>query len=377
MRKCPICHCNESRELCDLEYALFDDLHLSGAIQLVQCHLCGMAYNRSLLTENDYLHYYRKNDHYLEATSPGTGGFSDLEQLRYQRVFKHIKPHLAYKNPVVLDFGCGKGGLLQWLKRQHNWKLFGVEASQACRQYIKNFHKFPVYSSLSEVKKNADVIILSHVLEHLFYPEKILNELGRICHDKTIVYVEVPMAEDYLNTPVKWQQLYFEHINHFGPGTLHRLLSSCSFDTFYKTQVHFFQDEPASPMSLVFLARKSLEHTNSNLCENKLTITQTKPFQQLLDKVQSNTKPISIWGVSQYTQLLMGTCPSLTARVKYLFDSSSAKIGRTIRNIKIHPPEKLSHLGKDDFLFFPKGRHSVEMSQHLNRIHYEGEIIQY
>ena len=76
-------------------------------------------------------------------------------------------------------------------------------------------------------------------------------------------------------------------------------------------------------------------------------------------------------------QLLLGTYPELMTRLKYLFDSSFAKIGRSIRGIEIDSPEKLSRLGKSDLLLLPKGQYAVEMLQKLKRTSYEGEVIQY
>jgi SAM-dependent methyltransferase len=363
--------------LLDLEYALFDDLDLSGSVMLVQCHECGMAYNRSILTENDYLNYYRQNEHYVQALSPGTGGFSAPERSRYKMILEQIKPYIDNKDPFVVDFGCGKGGMLQWLASQHQWRSCGVEASSACRRFIKKHQGVPVYSSLPEIREKADVIILSHVLEHLFAPKKILDELSKLCNKNAIIYVEVPKAQEYLGIPVQWQQLYFEHINHFGIQSLHRLLESCSFNVLTEIDLHFFPNDPTTPISLVFLARRTLNNNQYDGFENTISVKRTNPFLHLIEKINSNSKQISIWGISQYTQLLLGTYPILKKRIRYLFDSSPAKIGRTIRGIIIDSPDKLSSLSKDDLLLIPKGRFATEMLQELNRVNFEGEITQY
>ncbi len=378
MRKCPVCQDSKSHDLLTLEYALFDDLNLSGSVQVVQCHLCGMVYNRSILTENDYLDYYRKNDYYLKTVSSGSGGFSEDEQLRYRNIAELIEPHIGINNPLVLDFGCGKGGMLQWLGTNHRqWQLCGVEASQPCRQFIETHQEFPVYSSLKEVQEKMDVIILSHVLEHLYFPEKILVEMRKLCHAQTIIYIEVPLNRDYLCSPVNWQQLYFEHINHFGSQSLRRLLSSCAFNVLHEDKMHFLPGNPATPVSLVFLAQKNMINKPVTFIEKKLTMNPTKPCRELMDKVFLYSKPVSIWGMSQYTQLLLGTYPELIPKIKYLFDNSAAKTGRTIRGLEVTSSLKISCLGKKDLLLIPKGQYANEMLQQLNSIHYEGKILQY
>ncbi len=378
MRNCPVCQHYESSDLLDLEYALFDDLNLSGSVKVVQCHQCGMAYNRSVLTESDYLDYYSKNDYYMDTISPGSGGFSESEQSRYQYILELIEPHLGAINPIVIDFGCGKGGMLQWLgTKQRQWQLCGIEANHACRRFIAKYLEFSVYSSLSEVQKKADVIILSHVIEHLFCPNEILAELGQFCHAKTIIYIEAPLSEDYLSTPVDWQQLYFEHINHFGTQSLPRLLNSCAFNVLLQDKIHFLPSDPKSPLSIVFLVTKDVTNRATSFIEKEITLNRTIPCQEVMEKIRLHSKPISIWGVSQYTQLLLGTYPELRTRIKFLFDTSVAKIGRTIRGLKVDSPEKLSCLGKSDLLLLPKGKYTGEMLQLLNRINYEGEIIHY
>lgn len=91
---------------------------------------------------------------------------SDPDSLGHALNFEFFRPYLK-PTDVVLDFGCGNGGLLKHLARR-TARAEGLEINpEAARMARSNGHT--VYSRLEEIPTTTryDVIVTNHVLEHL------------------------------------------------------------------------------------------------------------------------------------------------------------------------------------------------------------------
>jgi len=93
--------------------------------------------------------------------------------------------------------------------------------------------------------------------------------------------------------------------------------------------------------------------------------------QVLLPK---ETGRLALWGISQYAMLLMGSRPEL-AGIGRLFDASPAKIGRTIRGVRIESPKALLSLDADTVLLLPRSYYTDTMLAHLAAIDYKGDYL--
>jgi len=103
---------------------------------------------------------------------------------RYKMIIKHIK-----KNDKVLDFGCGPGTFLTWLKKKKpNTKCTGIDISQRALLYAQHdCRENNFYHNNEIVGGTYDVILMQHVIEHVPNPEHYvkaaienLNKNGRL-----------------------------------------------------------------------------------------------------------------------------------------------------------------------------------------------------
>lgn len=376
MRHCPLCSSSDVCDVLELNYALFDELALPGRMQLSECRQCHFIYNNTPLTETDLARYYSVNEYYSESRSAGSGGYAEKDAARYARIYKQIASHVPAPAPVVLDFGCGKGGMLYWMRDNTEAMGIGVEASSSCRSYLADSLNVPVYGSLAEAAGPVDVVILSHVLEHILHPAALLEKLLKISHPDTIYYVEVPRAEFYLAGSIRWRELYFEHINHFSEATGNNLLTARGLRVIDKGKVFFYHDDENSPECLYFLAKPGRGESVEGLftlCATKQG--STKPAEQTIPGVLDEYDAVSVWGMSQYSQLVLGSYPRLRGRLKCLFDSSSAKIGRKIEGVAIQHPENICLLGKDDILLIPESPYAGEMVRYIRKHDFNGQHV--
>lgn len=111
-----------------------------------------------------------------------------------------ISRFLAGKTHLkILDLGCGQGMLGDTLKKNFRSVVHGVDFSaEAIRMAQKNIDR-AWYMDLETdewpseiINAKYDVLILSEVLEHLFYPEKLLEKIKLITGPETDVIITVP-----------------------------------------------------------------------------------------------------------------------------------------------------------------------------------------
>ena len=134
----------------------------------------------------------------------------------------------------VLEIGAGEGAILQNLSnRKFSKELYALEISSSGVQNIKDRNIFGMNDVLTFdgyntnfKDKSFDLVILSHVVEHVEHPRLLLYEANRI---SKYVFVEVPLED---NHSIKKNFLFNKvgHLNYYNPTTIRFLLQSSGFD---------------------------------------------------------------------------------------------------------------------------------------------------
>jgi SAM-dependent methyltransferase len=125
--------------------------------------------------KNFYKYYYKHNDY-----------ISFEDQIIANSFFLYLGN--CKKNIKVLEVGFGKGLLAKKIIKNLNARYFGYETSASAKKEAKNIVGFRVIENLNAAHNDFDLIILSHVIEHIKYDLKILKILykklsvgGRLC----------------------------------------------------------------------------------------------------------------------------------------------------------------------------------------------------
>lgn len=131
----------------------------------------------------------------------------------------------------ILEIGAGEGAILQRLAELNfGNELYALEISPSGVEAIQQ----KKISSLVGCKlfdgydipyqaKQFDLVILSHVLEHVEHPRKLLYEAARVAK---YVFLEVPL-EDTLRLPQDFIFNEVGHINFYSPKTIRNLTQTC------------------------------------------------------------------------------------------------------------------------------------------------------
>ncbi|MCS7005438.1 MAG: class I SAM-dependent methyltransferase [Cytophagales bacterium] len=156
--------------------------------------------------------------------------------------FRHYTQLFLLKNIdasySVLDLGC-KAGEITYLLASKAKEVVGIDYDKDAIQlaqslYKKENLKFYAVEGYEFLKNNTisfDVLVLSHVLEHLDEPEEFLNRFKGFFK---YIYIEVPDFEkNYLNLYRKKMNLSLlytdeDHVSEFDREELRSLLKKCN-----------------------------------------------------------------------------------------------------------------------------------------------------
>ena len=139
----------------------------------------------------------------------------------------------------LLDFGCGGGHFLANAE-EAGWSAIGFDIGKSAIETCRS-HQIAVTSEFSDLESGGfDVVVLSHVLEHLEEPVNLLRSLQALLAPQGKLIIEVPnvrSARARLSVPALSRWCGFDerhrafpiHLWYFTPSTLARLLQHSGF----------------------------------------------------------------------------------------------------------------------------------------------------
>jgi SAM-dependent methyltransferase len=129
-------------------------------------------------------------------------------------------------NGTALDVGCGNGVTLSSMSRAlPGWRLNGFEIGDGTLNRLNEIHGFErLYSgTLESIDASFDLVTMIHSLEHFPSPAAALASLAPILGDGRL-FIEVCNIDEN-----PFDILIADHLMHFSPDTLSRLLQRCGF----------------------------------------------------------------------------------------------------------------------------------------------------
>ena len=140
----------------------------------------------------------------------------------------------AIPHRTVLEVGAGEGAILQRLAELgFGERLYALEISASALAAIQG-RRIPTLVEarafdgyrLPYADRQFDLVILSHVLEHVEHPRRLLYELARVAD---YVFIEVPL-EDTLRLPLNYAPNAVGHINLYSAPTVRHLVQTCGLE---------------------------------------------------------------------------------------------------------------------------------------------------
>lgn len=123
---------------------------------------------------------------------------------------------LVPSNSFVLDIGCGRGGLLEYLRDKKNCRVAGVDMSDEAIRILKEKGIEAIKADVEEdeIPGSYDVIILAAVLEHLIDPLSVLSKLrNNLRNTQGCIIIGVP---NFSHIFARIQHLFGKNVTRFG-----------------------------------------------------------------------------------------------------------------------------------------------------------------
>ncbi|MBP2627626.1 MAG: hypothetical protein H6Q68_2337 [Firmicutes bacterium] len=216
---CPICGKETNNTLISLPFSPKGGLPTR--VSLSVCEDCdfGFTYPANQLYYDKY-YRYTKNDLIHQ----------ELEISPIEVQIECLKEFFSRHHSLnVLDFGCGDGDLIRKLSLEYpNNKYSGYDINGQEKIDPNASHNLFFFNQICKIDIKFDLIILSHVVEHIIDLSFIKYISSHFLNSRGILYIEVPDPYRYIEHPKREYLYYIDrlHVNHFSQKSLTILLNS-------------------------------------------------------------------------------------------------------------------------------------------------------
>jgi len=227
---CPCCNKREFEQIAEKDrYGLY--------YPVVICKTCGLVQTNPRMTQESYNEFYNVEYRRLYGGSHDPAKhFHDKQYPRGKAIYRFLEQHNLLPSkaqPFVLDIGCGGGGTIKYFAEK-GWKVKGTDLGAEFIEYGRNTYNLDLeIGTIRDLKltEKPDLIIYSHVMEHVLDPNGEISIIKNLCHENTVVYIEVPGVKNLHVSYARDLLLYLQnaHVYHYSLTTLHNLFSKNGF----------------------------------------------------------------------------------------------------------------------------------------------------
>ncbi|MFH2058554.1 MAG: class I SAM-dependent methyltransferase [Pseudomonadota bacterium] len=143
----------------------------------------------------------------------------------------HLKHHAARRYKNMLDIGCGTGATLHYFNKK-GWQVEGLEFNPYFAQKIRDtlMNENIIESDIESHDfgdKKFDLIVMSHVFEHLARPIEVLKKIKELLVRDGFIFIEIPNSAHELFKHPDYDDI--EHTFFYSYDTLKKILQISGF----------------------------------------------------------------------------------------------------------------------------------------------------
>ncbi len=216
--------------------------------RVLRCTGCRFVYVTPRLADDSLHEVY--GEAYWQSDSPKTHGYANYtadEPLylktfarRLRFVHKHLEPE-SRPDHRVLDVGCAAGYFLRVMQAEGH-DIRGVELSPAIAKIAREHlgkdrvHVGTLDDAISKgfaEPGSFDMVTMWDVIEHVPDPQQLLREVHSVLKPDGVIILETQNVDSKFAKILgkRWQHYkHQEHLYHFNPATIARILTDCGFE---------------------------------------------------------------------------------------------------------------------------------------------------
>ena len=231
--------------------------HASGRKQLLRQQ--GFALHRCLDCFHIYVSPRLRDDLQIQIgseTEPDGDTFLEVQRIYAESICRRLKDEARGRR--LLDIGFG-GGHLMHMARAYGFEVFGIDGSaqlvEAQQPFFGQRLQTAVIGDDALPWGSLDVIVMSHVIEHLGDPGAVLKQVWEALNPEGLLFAAVPDmgSVQFRILGKRWNVINpLAHFQYFNQASLTRLLTDSGFEIVERVEHPAFREAASSPwMKLV------------------------------------------------------------------------------------------------------------------------------
>lgn len=307
------------------------------------CRTCGHLQQWPPVPPNLMAYHYRTFATYEE--------FGTAERLRAAPPSRHAQRFLSLVADLGLapgrayEVGCASGAMLHQF-RSRGWQVQGCDPSPSAVSQAQTIFNIDVDLGDEECtiasQENLDLILVCHVLEHLYDPRAALARFHTALAPNGHLVLEVPCAVAPELLPPGW--FTFEHLHYYQPAILENLLREAGFEPVESRIEMNVQHYPV----IAIAARKTprtmdpvdLEPSAGTRLARTYAACDTALWAATAERLKHIRQPVILYGAGIHTSQLLDRT-DLAPQIIAIADRDPKKWGQTLAGKPVISPTEL------------------------------------
>lgn len=301
------------------------------------CSNCGSVLQSPSVSFDEMMTYYESVAVY---TNPGRKELPSDSKIRdVGEQIQFIKRGIGALPKSALQIGSSDGYTLSQFRKAGVKRVLGIEPGLSACELAKRLYDVETLRTSAEeftTEESFELILMTHVLEHLYAPQSVLEKCYDVQKDleQAYIYIEVPLlTHENAMCPGFFS---FEHINYYTRGNVLRSLEQAGY--YCISIIEHYQSNLSPIIGILASTVKSQNcksYTNDYQENRRILLSyrarEIKEWQNKLDAIQpfiKDSKRFFIWGAGIHTSQLFANTNLLDfINIFALVDSSQLKWG--------------------------------------------------
>ena len=281
------------------------------------------------------------------------------EKLRAAAPSRHARRFLSLAQDIALapgrayEVGCASGEMLNQFRRA-GWQVGGCDPSPSAVTQAQEI--FGIGADLGGEEdtlarqKDLDLILVCHVLEHLYDPAASLRRFCDALAPGGHLLLEVPCATAPEALPPGW--FTFEHLHYYQPAILERLLRACGFELVESRIAMKAENYPviaiAARKAPASMAATAADPAAAMALAHRYATRDAALWASTDKRLAACTGPVFVYGAGIHTaQLLENTGLVRRNPVLAVVDRDAKKWGQTLAGFPVISPDQFVQDGRN------------------------------